>query len=94
MADHVHILVLDRPNDTVGRLGFVLGQRVVRAGDDEIELSQYFVLVIEPTVGENIHFATGKEGDLLVLAAHVVDRLDVRQQTFNAQAVRCTWLLE
>ena len=59
VTEHVHEGVFRGPDQAPGDFGFGLGETLMDAGDDDVELCEQVIVEIEPTFVEDVHFRAG-----------------------------------
>ncbi len=87
MADGIDVRVVDRPQHPVGRLGRVLTQGDVGAGDHPVQLGEHLVLIIESAVAEDVALRAGEEHDAFHLVVRIANGGGVFEEAIGVEAV-------
>src|SRR5205814_2057938 len=64
VTQDMDVAVLRGANEAFGHFRFALGEALMNAGDDDIELREKLVIEIEFAFGQDVHFAASQEPEI------------------------------
>ncbi len=86
VAEHVHVRVPDRAQQSAGGLIALLVERGVRRRHHNIELIEHLVGIVESAVGQDVDFGSRQQPNVLGLSVELPDSLDVREQGVDLES--------
>ena len=71
VAEDVNKRIFGGADQAPGHLRFALGEALMDAGHDHVQLGQKIVLKVQPAIGQDVHFRAGEETEIVALRRRI-----------------------